>query len=629
MFAMRWLGTAAVLVVASVGLAAQQSAAQQSTAAPDPAPRTIDEFIAAARRVIDEAGVPGAGIALVRADGIEWAGGLGFADRDTKRPVDADTHFRVGSISKTFVALALVQLYEDGKLDLEATVSSLLPDVSIENPWEHTDPVRVRHVLEHTAGFDDMHFNETYVLDGAADLPLDAVLRRNPASRRVRWRPGTRMAYSNPGYAVAGRIVEVVSDTPFEQYVSEKILRPLAMTTTAFPVRPDDDPALARGYDAPAGRAVINRPIYLRPAGALQSSARELGRFVQMLLNWGELGEGYVVDPEYLSNMEWPRTTAAATAGVRSGYGLGIFSTIDRPFDVLGHDGGIDGYAAAYGYSPARDVGYVVLLNGTYAPDAMRRLATLAMRYLKRDVDPPPAEQTVVPVEALHRFEGYYQDANPRQALMRIVEIPLGGYSVRVDGDRLTLTHVLGAPERLVAVNDALFRRDVESTASMVFTTVDGRAVLAGNGLYAERRARWPYDLLRVGLGSALSLAVLAPIAALVRGAMGRRRGWGRARGLGLAWTVLALALASGVWLAATASLDELAVPSSRSWIVYGCSLLYPLLAFALLPLTALALTRGIGRRFAWLAGAVASAHVGLAAYLAWWGLIAFRSWTY
>ena len=71
-----------------------------------------------------------------------------------------------------------------------------------------------------------------------------------------------------------------------------------------------------------------------------------------MLLNWGELRGGYVIDPEYLSNMEWPRTTAASTAGVRAGYGLGIYSTIDLPYHVLGHQGGIDGFLSAYGYSP-------------------------------------------------------------------------------------------------------------------------------------------------------------------------------------------------------------------------------------------------------------------------------------
>lgn len=621
---MRSLGLAAACLAAGVGVAALQP-----TAPADPVPASIDEFTAAARQIVQDAALPGAAIALVRPGGIEWAGGFGWADRDARHPLDADTHFRVGSVTKTFTAMALVQLYEDGDLDLEATVGSLLPDVRIDNPWERSEPVRVRHLLEHTAGFDDMHLNETYVLDGVPDPSLDDVLRRNPASRRVRWRPGTRMAYSNPGYGVAGRIVEVVTGAPIDAFIRERILTPSGMPTSVFPVRPDDDAALARGYDAPTGPPVTNHPIYLRPAGALQTSARELGHFVQMLLNWGERQGEYVIDPEYLSNMEWPRTTAAAAAGVRSGYGLGIFSTIDQPFHVLGHDGGIDGYLATYGYSPARDAGYVVLLNGSYAPQALRRLSTLALAYLKRDLDPPPAERLALPVAALSRFEGYYQDANPRQALLRAVEVPLGGRTVRVEGDHLTLSSVLGPSERLVPVHDAVFRRERESAASLAFTTVDGAEVLAGSDVYAEKRARWPYDLLRFGLAAALTLALVAPVGALVRGAAGWRRGWAPARGLGLAWTVALAVVAGELLLATTAPLAELAAPSWRSWTIYGCSLLHPMLAFALLPLTALAWTSGVGALFAWFAAAVASAHVGLAAYAGWWDLIAFRTWTY
>ena len=104
--------------------------------------------------------MPGAGIALVRQDGVEWAGGVGYADRDARTPVTADTHFRVGSISKSFVAMALVQLYEDGDVDLEATVEEVDPGHRDRQPVAAA-PIRCAsiHVLQHTAGFDDMHFN--------------------------------------------------------------------------------------------------------------------------------------------------------------------------------------------------------------------------------------------------------------------------------------------------------------------------------------------------------------------------------------------------------------------------------------------------------------------------------------
>ena len=125
-------------------------------------------------------------------------------DRDLETPVTADTHFRAGSISKTFVAMALVQLSEDDALDLDSPVAEVAPGVQIDNPWDAGDPVRVIHLIQHTAGFDDMHFNETYNVSDPPDIPLAGMLRINPKSRRVRWRPGTRVAYSNPGFGVAG-----------------------------------------------------------------------------------------------------------------------------------------------------------------------------------------------------------------------------------------------------------------------------------------------------------------------------------------------------------------------------------------------------------------------------------------
>ena len=619
---MRWF-LRGCLLLAVIPLLAAQPVSPEA-----PTPASLDEFKAAAARIVEEAGLPGAGLALVRAGGVEWAGGVGVADRETRRPVDGDTLFRVGSVSKSFVAMALVQLYEDGQLDLDAPVASIVPEVRIDNPWEGTEPVRVRHLLEHTAGFDDMHFNEIYVLDGAPDRPLDEALLRNPASRRVRWRPGTRMAYSNPGYAVAGRVVEAVAGKPFDTFIRERIFMPLAMSASTFS-GDVDAPALAQGYDTRSGPPVVRRRIHLRPAGALHSSPRELGLFVEMLLNWGELRGGYVIDPEYLSNMEWPRTTAAAKAGVRAGYGLGIYSTTDLPFHVLGHQGGIDGFLSAYGYSPSRDVGFVVLLNGTYAPDVLTRLSSLAIRYLKRDVATTPPESMNVAPDTLQRFAGYYHDANPRNAFMQAIEFPLSGRTIGLVDGRLVMTPVFGADTPLVPVNDALFRREDELTASMAFTDVQGTPVLAGTDIYAEKRARWPTDLLRVSLLIALVCIVAAPPMAVAYAWHRRARGGVGTGGLGTAWTLALLAFGAIFVVASTSPVTALATASGPALVLFTASTVHPLSAFALLPLTAAAWVRGLRGHMGWFAAATAAAHTGLACYLGWWGLVAFRSWNY
>ena len=160
--------------------------------------------------------------------------------------------------------------------------------------------------------------------DGAAEVSLSDALALNPGARRVRWRPGTRMAYSNVGYGVAGVLIEKATDEPYEDYIKRAIFDKLDMPTSSFRLTTADEALLARGYGGPTGPPVGFPRIYLRPAGNLHSSPRELAQFVRMILNWGEIGTTFVVDPEYLGNMEQPRTTlavgrpACATATARA-----------------------------------------------------------------------------------------------------------------------------------------------------------------------------------------------------------------------------------------------------------------------------------------------------------------------
>lgn len=107
--------------------------------------------------------------------------------------------------------MGVMQLVEEGKLSLDEKVQDLVPHVEIKNPWHKTDPVRVKHLLEHTAGFGDIHFSEFYNTRDNPNISLEKALGINPNSRKVRWRPGTRYSYSKPGYAIAGYIIEKVT----------------------------------------------------------------------------------------------------------------------------------------------------------------------------------------------------------------------------------------------------------------------------------------------------------------------------------------------------------------------------------------------------------------------------------
>ncbi len=596
----------------------------------DPAPTTLDEFVASATRVLEETGVPGAGLALVGQHGVEWAGGVGHADRDRKTLVTADTHFRAGSISKSFVAMALVQLSEDGRLDLDAALEEVAPDIRVDNPWQDTDPVRVIHVLQHTAGFDDMHFKDRYLPGGAPPPPLAEVLTLTTAARRVRWRPGTRTAYSNVGYGVAGALIEKVAGEPYEDVIKREIFDPLAMATSSFRLTSEDLATMATGYgDAgPVGYPQI----YLRPAGNLHTSAGELARFVQMLLGWGELGTAFVVDPEYLGNMEQPRTTLAFEAGLRNGYGSGIRMVLSAPFKILGHNGGIDGFVSSYGYSPSRDVGYVALLNsaGGRAPEALERISALAMRYLKRDVDRPSAPEARVDAATLDGYAGYYHDANPRHQIMWPLQWLTAGQTVWRDGHQLYVKSIVGARMRLIPVTDTSFRIGDEVDASRVFThDREGTLVMAGPGVFAERRPRWRVELVRLPVLAAFPIILSVPLGSLVWLARVRRA---RPRGfwaLKLALLLCSLALVLPAVTLVVTPERQYGERSATTMTVWLASLAVPLLGVVVGLLVIRARRVGASRWLTAYAALVAISMVGLSLYLGAHGLLGLRLWDY
>jgi CubicO group peptidase (beta-lactamase class C family) len=614
---------AALAAVCSVYLSAQEPDK-------DPWPKTVEDFRTAVQTVLSDTGVPGAGLALVRMSGVEWAGGVGLADRDRKTPVTAHTHFRAGSISKSFIASAIVQMYLDDEIDLDTPISEIASDIRIDNAWEPVHPVRVIHLLQHTAGFDDMHFNEMYNVSDPPDMPLEDVLKINPNSRVVRWQPGTRMAYSNPGYTIAAYLIEKITGEKYEDRIAEKIFTPVGMPTSSFVLTKDDEAILAKGYRDRTGPPVPYSQIYLRPSGNLHTSALELGRWVHLLLNWGETETDLVIDPEYLSNMEHPRTTVASYAGLRTGYGSGIASTQVEGFPMLGHGGGIEGFSSLYGYSTSRDAGYVILLNSTHSPEAMRRIAKLAVRYLKADVEPPPKPKATVAAATLRSYEGYYHDANPRNQAFAFIEWLMSGRSVTVNGDHLEVKPAFGKAVTLIPVGDALFRSEDEVEASTVFADNDaGLMVMAGPSRYAERHSRWRVESVRWPV-IVSAVLVLTPLLMMVVWIVHAKK----AEPVGfwfLKICLLLCAIAFVLPVIGVMNVTDRELGTRNIWTaaMFAGSMLMPAAAILSFLFTIEAWRSDAGRWLRSYAMLVSIAALIISGYLSAWGMIAFRPWNF
>ena len=301
-------------------------------------PSSIEELRAAIQAELGTVGYGSVGITLVSREGTIWADGIGIADPQSGRQADADTYWRVGSISKSFVGLAALILEERGKLRLTDAVSELAPQVEVRNRWDDRDPVRLEHLLEHTAALDDLHFKD-FASNDPTPLSLLQGLDHARDSLYCRWPPGQHFSYSNVGPALGAYIVQEVDGRLLEDFIADEILEPLQMTGAGMLLTDAMAGSLAAGF-ARIGDEVDYRHIVARPSGAMNATPAPMANFVWMLLNRGELDGRRIVSPESIARMERSGTTLSASLLTDRGYGLGNFEDFEDGFAFRGHNGG-------------------------------------------------------------------------------------------------------------------------------------------------------------------------------------------------------------------------------------------------------------------------------------------------
>lgn len=580
--------------------------------------------------ILKDQRVPGISMTILERDGSLRAEGLGMADRATNKVATPETLFRIGSISKLFAALAALQLVEEGRLDLNTPVHQLVPDVTFTNPWEATDPVRVVHLLEHTTGWEDIHFKELAHND-PTPITLQAALTLGPEARTSRWRPGTRFAYCNSGPAVFAAIVERLTGQAFEQYIQTRFFQPIGMTTATY-FQPSKDMPLATLYHGDGATPFPYWHISLRPAGSINASARDMGAFLRFFLSRGRVGESPLLTEASILRMERPVSSWGAQAGLKTGYGLCNYtSQDDRGFLWHGHTGGLEGGLASLSYLPENGVGCFFAINVSNGV-AFEKIDRELRAYAARDLSAPtlpPSHHISSSIESVE--EGWYSPISPRNQALAFTD-PLGMVHFQFDPIGVVLKPLLGAAVPLVAVDDTHFRRAKESVASIVFTpTPEGRMIiLEGQTLKKITPLRaWTTILLAL----AFVLAFLSvPLFALVWGTRWTFRRMKQVPCL----QVRVLPLLA--WLCLITILVDLMLSSDEVLLRFGhrtawsMTLTAGTLGFGLLSLASLiagirARSQPIHRGTYWHSLIVAIVFSLATLYLAWHGFIGYRSW--
>ncbi len=383
---------AALCVALATALLALHSGAQsQAPAALVSALAELDRDLATE---FSADGVGGASIGVVVGADLVWTRNFGVADAETKRPVTSDSAYRIGSITKQFTALALLQAVQDGRMRLTDPLEKYVPEARLlRDARPGTPPVTLLQVATMMAGI---------AREPDCDGPLDGPVGRWQqkllecmAGTAYASEPGTEYLYSNIGYAMLGLAVERAVLQPFTSFVAERTFGPLGMSRTAFEPTEAVRRDLARGYtrrgrDGPYSSTVPDAELdgrgYKVPNGALLSSVNDMAKF----LSW-ELGHGSDDVLDRAVQQSNYRRVYSATAGrgeltLASGYGIGFQAQRHGDVVLLGHGGSTAGYHASALVHRESQLGVVVLRNcdscsfdaGPVASRILRRLVAQA-----------------------------------------------------------------------------------------------------------------------------------------------------------------------------------------------------------------------------------------------------------
>jgi D-alanyl-D-alanine carboxypeptidase len=407
-------------------------AAMPQPAATSPVEKHLDDYIASYMTAMN---APGMTLGLTDSSKTLRTDGYGFADVDKRIAVNEGHLFQIGSITKSFVALVLLQMRDEGKLDLQTPVLDYLPQLPIDARF---GPITIHHLLTHTSGLPD-------------NL---GVFLGDPDARLVQgFKPGEHFHYCNAGFSILGLLVEKLDGRPWRKCVQARILTPLEMTETVGVISTASRGRAAVGYQAFWDDQVYPRQGRLSPApnlvmddtaGCIASTPGDMARYARMLLNHGQGPHGRIVSEQSFSLMSTPYIKASDFSDTSSyGYGIAV-DTLDG-HKILRHTGGMVAFASSIHADLDGGVAAFASINAMqgYRPTAVTEYAVRLLRAEREPKTLPAAPPIANPLEVDNAadYAGAFTDGNGQK-----LEFSVEGKQLFLadQGKRIPLQHTHG-----------------------------------------------------------------------------------------------------------------------------------------------------------------------------------------
>ena len=459
-------------------------------------PQTIEDLNDTIQKILIETQTPGAAIVMVSGDKVVLLEGIGKANIEQNIDVNENTMFRLGSISKLFVSLAILKLQEDGYLSLKDKVNDIIPDIKIDNPWEDQHPVRIENLLEHTSGLSNYTLAELGSNDPKPKT-LKESLEYYPKGRVVKYVPGTRIRYSNLAVSIAAYIVETVSGMTYENYVAKYFFEPMGMKNMTFRYTEQYKKIGAIGYDD-------NKPMpYLhtlyRPSTALTGSPKELANLLRFFINRGKLDSVQLISDSSLKRMERNESLQIEKSKWFKDNGLGNYATYYKGFAYRGHGGSVPGSNSDFCYLPKYNLGYAIMINGN-SEYVLDQLSTLLKEYQTKDLEKENVNQEKDIHKITEDLSGFYVGIDYKFKALKFFEKIKRLQKVWTNGDTLFMKSVLGQyPNKFYNNGNNEYVSEYSNKRAIFRTNdpVEGQ-VIYGRGILKKISPLYAYTLLTI-----------------------------------------------------------------------------------------------------------------------------------
>ena len=466
--------------------------------------------------ILKKSNIPSAFVTVVSKDSILFKYEFGHSNITQNKNVDENNTFALGSISKTFTALAIMKLIKEGKLDLEDELKVVAPKVKFHNKWEEIHPIKIKHLLTHRSGFDDIHISSIIKERSTELTALDEVLIYEN-SYNSNWKPGLVFSYSNPGYSILGYIIEEVSGLTYQQYITKNILFPLQMNNTNY-FSTNTTSSLVTGFQrSNDGIKPSKTPKLIgESAGGIVSNGNDMSKLLQLFLDEKKQDSLGIITQKQATAMEQLHSDFEISNNINSGYSLGMYDRKfgDKKIEFKGHNGSIDGFSSDYIFSKQLNIG--IAISSSLMQKSNSQIINLLVNNFANTskIDKKNSNQEAIEVSKFKEWEGTYKMLNGTNELFNFLNAPLRTIQIKIEGDSLYAKRFLDDNEIYFHNENNSFTGLKDDYATLFLSNSDNDKYLVYNEDTFIKISPIPYYisllLLIIGLFSGISISLIS-----------------------------------------------------------------------------------------------------------------------